>query len=60
MCSRGNYLELLELKRRVRESGRVKIYDNYESPRRGVELVYEKLLHIINIVSLHVINTCIS
>lgn len=49
-CSKGNYLEVLELKRRVKESGRMKIFESYETARQGVDLVYEKLLHIVNIV----------
>ena len=51
-CSAGRYLEVAQLKRRVRDSGRVKIIDGYDTARAGVELVYEKLRHIVNIVSL--------
>ena len=43
---------MLELKRRVRDSGRVKIYDNYDCARAGATLVYEKLVHLVNIVSI--------
>ena len=50
--SAGRYLEVAQLKRRVRDSGRVKIIDGYDTARAGVELVYEKLRHIVNIVSL--------
>ena len=43
--------QLESLKKRVRDSGRVKIYEGYDSAEEGVALVHEKLLHMINIVS---------
>ena len=39
------------LKKRVRDSGRVKIFEDYDDVEEGVALVYDKLLHMVNIVS---------